>query len=79
METVVEKFQEDLVVKIPEVLESNMGLIVGDTLECEVKEDSIILKKSQKTETVEKLFENYDGEAVEEQPILFETKGNEKW
>ncbi|MCY3026376.1 AbrB/MazE/SpoVT family DNA-binding domain-containing protein [Aerococcus sp. JJEM-2022a] len=81
MPLTINKWGNSSAIRLPKQLLEELNLSQGDKLDYQVKDGQLIIKKITKVPelTVKDLFENYDGDPVNEKPQLFEQKGNEKW
>ncbi|KAA9218303.1 MULTISPECIES: AbrB/MazE/SpoVT family DNA-binding domain-containing protein [Aerococcus] len=81
MPLTINKWGNSSAIRLPKQLLEELNLSQGDKLDYQVKDGQLIIKKITEVPelTVKDLFENYDGDPVNEKPQLFEQKGNEKW
>ncbi|AMB95966.1 AbrB/MazE/SpoVT family DNA-binding domain-containing protein [Aerococcus urinae] len=81
MPLTINKWGNSSAIRLPKQLLEELNLSQGDKLDYQVKDGQLIIKKITEVPelTVKDLFENYDGAPVNEKPVLFEQRGNEKW
>ncbi|KAA9234325.1 MULTISPECIES: AbrB/MazE/SpoVT family DNA-binding domain-containing protein [Aerococcus] len=81
MPLTINKWGNSSAIRLPKQLLEELNLSQGDKLDYQVKNGQLIIKKITEVPelTIKDLFENYHGNPVNEKPVLFEQKGNEKW
>lgn len=81
MPLTINKWGNSSAIRLPKQLLEELNLSQGDKLDYQVKDGQLIIKKITEVPelTVKDLFENYHKAPVNEKPVFFEPKGNEKW
>ena len=81
MQLIVNQWGNSAAIRLPKQLVNQLKLQKNDILNYTVSGNKIILEKIEpiKELTVKELFKDYNGVPVSSTPVIFESKGNEKW
>jgi len=81
METKVTKWGNSAGIRLSKDVKESLNIKVGDTLDVQIKDDTLILKKEEHTPTtIDELFKNYDGSKFKTDVLDWgEKQGHEEW
>lgn len=79
MKVSVSKWGNSNAIRLPKTITDSLNISSKDSLNIEIKNDTIILSKLKEELTIEELFKEYNGGSFKTNLQEFEPTGNEKW
>lgn len=80
METKVTKWGNSAGIRLSKDIKDSLDIKIGDTLNVEIKDNEIILKKKTIPTTIQDLFKNYNGDKLKTSEFNWgEKQGHEEW
>lgn len=79
MKVSVNKWGNSKGIRLPKAVTESLDIGDNDSLNIEIKDNSIILSKPKDEITIEELFKDYKGGSFQAEIQEFEPQGNEKW
>lgn len=75
----VNKWGNSKGIRLPKTVTESLDIDENDSLNLEIKNNSIILSKPKREITIEELFKDYKGGSFQADIQEFEPMGDEKW